>query len=150
MAHLRSAAKLLDNEEYDTAGSDEDNTPTSTPRDMKRTGARAGAAASAAPNAASPPEDDGLMVAERLLLRVVKDNREYLDKLEEKNRKAVEDAERRHAEAMEHMLARLPPAAAAPPQAAAAAGGPPPPPPCLLYTSPSPRDKRQSRMPSSA
>ena len=25
-----------------------------------------------------------------------------------------------------------------------------PPPPCLLYTSPSPRDKRQSRMPSSA
>ena len=29
---------------------------------------------------------------------------------------------------------------------------PPPPPPrlCLLYTSPSPRDKRQSRMPSSA
>ena len=26
----------------------------------------------------------------------------------------------------------------------------PPPPACLLYTSPSPRDKRQSRMPSSA
>ena len=27
---------------------------------------------------------------------------------------------------------------------------PPPPPPCLLYTSPSPRDRQKSRMPSSA
>ena len=35
-------------------------------------------------------------------------------------------------------------------KAAAGGGGIPPPPACLLYTSPSPRDQRGSRMPSSA